>query len=330
MQTVEFFVDQPQPIPSMHSKEVKSIPLTVQGYKMWGQKSMKLHKDCDLYKFKLLVMHSLFSNEIITVEDIDKRNAIPHVELYNRSINAVPDNISSYYTGGYTEYVTMKNINITQDYIEIKLKDNKHCTLFYKKNLLECEGRYSLYVIIEKVLNDFHKDKIAFIIKSIQDFIDDCVNVMHKNHKKHKQSKVKTKNPTSLSLQDENKKKEEILIDFNQYTQTFGSGYVQGLLGNCVKVMKNKGHKQPKVKTKNPTSLSLLHDENKKKEEIDTKDENKREEVSKECCVCFVGCKDIILLPCAHICVCFECAPKLVECPICRSHVTEYKKFYVV
>ena len=44
----------------------------------------------------------------------------------------------------------------------------------------------------------------------------------------------------------------------------------------------------------------------------------RKSEVAK-CVVCLVGARKVLLLPCAHLMMCEECAGKVNFCPICRA-----------
>ena len=49
------------------------------------------------------------------------------------------------------------------------------------------------------------------------------------------------------------------------------------------------------------------------------------EEEKRNCVVCQVETKSVLLMPCRHLCVCKECSTKheLERCPLCRVHVTQ-------
>eukprot|EP01119_Soliformovum_irregulare_P010195 TRINITY_DN2495_c0_g1_i1.p1 TRINITY_DN2495_c0_g1~~TRINITY_DN2495_c0_g1_i1.p1 ORF type:complete len:346 (-),score=87.13 TRINITY_DN2495_c0_g1_i1:8-1045(-) len=46
------------------------------------------------------------------------------------------------------------------------------------------------------------------------------------------------------------------------------------------------------------------------------------------CCICMENNRDTILLNCAHICVCQNCADGLKICPMCRSTIVQAVKYY--
>ncbi len=45
-----------------------------------------------------------------------------------------------------------------------------------------------------------------------------------------------------------------------------------------------------------------------------------------ECLVCLSDVKEVLLLPCLHLCVCRECFIHIDKCPVCRAEFNEYVK----
>ena len=52
------------------------------------------------------------------------------------------------------------------------------------------------------------------------------------------------------------------------------------------------------------------------------------EEEANACVVCLDACKNTVLLPCRHMCVCSACAGELSVCPLCRSEVRDQMQVY--
>jgi E3 ubiquitin-protein ligase MUL1 len=49
------------------------------------------------------------------------------------------------------------------------------------------------------------------------------------------------------------------------------------------------------------------------------------------CTVCLTNPKEIILIPCGHVCVCADCCLKLhSKCPVCRQSVSSTHPAYIV
>ena len=49
------------------------------------------------------------------------------------------------------------------------------------------------------------------------------------------------------------------------------------------------------------------------------------------CCVCLNGVQNTVLLPCKHLCVCFECSshPLLIYCPLCKIRINDRMNVFV-
>jgi hypothetical protein len=48
-----------------------------------------------------------------------------------------------------------------------------------------------------------------------------------------------------------------------------------------------------------------------------------------DCIVCLSAPKDLILLPCRHLCICSVCFKNVEKCPLCREKIQDYLKFRV-
>jgi len=49
---------------------------------------------------------------------------------------------------------------------------------------------------------------------------------------------------------------------------------------------------------------------------------------SNECTICWAAPKDVILLPCRHINMCYSCLRNNVrKCPVCRCAILNYLRF---
>ena len=47
----------------------------------------------------------------------------------------------------------------------------------------------------------------------------------------------------------------------------------------------------------------------------------------RDCIVCLTEPKDIVLLPCRHVCVCHVCHRSVTKCPVCRGAILNYAKW---
>jgi len=56
--------------------------------------------------------------------------------------------------------------------------------------------------------------------------------------------------------------------------------------------------------------------------------EDEEREDDNVCKICFNLPSNCVLLECGHMCTCFECGKKLIQCPFCRKHIDKVKKIY--
>ena len=47
------------------------------------------------------------------------------------------------------------------------------------------------------------------------------------------------------------------------------------------------------------------------------------------CVVCLDNCKEVLFMPCRHICMCEGCAENITDCPICRSRIVSKQKSFI-
>ena len=50
----------------------------------------------------------------------------------------------------------------------------------------------------------------------------------------------------------------------------------------------------------------------------------------RECVVCYDKEPTMAMIPCGHVCACEDCAEWLRECPMCRAHVLEARRIYLI
>lgn len=48
------------------------------------------------------------------------------------------------------------------------------------------------------------------------------------------------------------------------------------------------------------------------------------------CCVCLDGKSNMALIPCGHVCLCFNCSKSFTECPICRLQIENKVQIFIV
>lgn len=56
---------------------------------------------------------------------------------------------------------------------------------------------------------------------------------------------------------------------------------------------------------------------------------NDSEKDSNLCVVCLEKKVSIVILPCAHLCVCPDCAGCMVQCPLCRKDFRGYVRVFL-
>ena len=49
-----------------------------------------------------------------------------------------------------------------------------------------------------------------------------------------------------------------------------------------------------------------------------------------KCCVCLNEHREYAVVPCFHLCVCHQCAFRLVRCPICRIDIERMQRVFTV
>ena len=57
-------------------------------------------------------------------------------------------------------------------------------------------------------------------------------------------------------------------------------------------------------------------------------EENEQLREQRLCSVCLDLEKNVVFLPCAHLCCCDKCAPQLRKCPICRKGIRGSVRVY--
>jgi len=49
----------------------------------------------------------------------------------------------------------------------------------------------------------------------------------------------------------------------------------------------------------------------------------------KTCILCIDKDKEIVFVPCGHLCTCSVCAQSLIKCPVCRSNIQQRIKTFI-
>jgi hypothetical protein len=70
-----------------------------------------------------------------------------------------------------------------------------------------------------------------------------------------------------------------------------------------------------------------------KAEEVLTEEETKKikQDIDENACcvVCLENKKNMLLLPCKHVCSCDKCSVQLTDCPLCRTKIVEKTLVFV-
>lgn len=99
-----------------------------------NRNSIMLTSDCLLYVYKLALRHLLLSRGVITEEDIDPANAIPHIKVRSDA----KDPFSKYKKiQGKKFLVEESMLSVKSDFLTIELDEklDLHCTMIYSKGL---------------------------------------------------------------------------------------------------------------------------------------------------------------------------------------------------
>jgi len=74
--------------------------------------------------------------------------------------------------------------------------------------------------------------------------------------------------------------------------------------------------------------ITALQEKEKEKSEKGEKEVNSETQEDNFCKICFTNVINTVLLPCAHVAICFECTATLKDCPICREKITKVVKTF--
>jgi Zinc finger, C3HC4 type (RING finger)/Zinc knuckle len=134
------------------------LVLKLQG--KWGSKSAFIHPDSEFFKVKKALGSMLIEMEGISEADFDIRNDVPHIELAadgdEKQFDAAVEELE-----GREFVVSLNAFQIRDDSISFDVGQNKHITLFYKKDLLKIPSlsRAKIQEILQSVLSPFTIEK---------------------------------------------------------------------------------------------------------------------------------------------------------------------------
>lgn len=114
--------------------------------------SVMLANNCLLYVYKLALRHLLLSNKIITPQDIDNGNLVPHIVVRKNK----HDPFSTYKSiQGNSFILKEENFSAKSDFLiaELDEKQDLHCTLIYSKKIKQRVDLIQAFKTVIKVLN---------------------------------------------------------------------------------------------------------------------------------------------------------------------------------
>ena len=53
------------------------------------------------------------------------------------------------------------------------------------------------------------------------------------------------------------------------------------------------------------------------------------QEVEHKCAICMGKPKNVAFIPCGHVCCCQQCSESSVQCPVCRSNITQRTTIFI-
>lgn len=134
--------------------------------------SVMLDPSCLLYVYKIALRHYLLSKGIITPDDIDAANLVPHIVVRKNK----KDPFSKYHWIQNRSFlIEEKDLTAKNDFLMIELEDKLHMTLIFSKkigkrvNLIECFkiiienlNKNPEYITQYSNLKNFGKDHIYY------------------------------------------------------------------------------------------------------------------------------------------------------------------------
>ena len=133
---------------------IYKLTLKLQG--KWGRNSAFIHLESEFFKIKKALNSILRSMEGISDVDFDIRNDVPHIQLVTdgdeKQFDAAVDELE-----GREFLINLNAFEIKNDSISFDVGQNKHITLFYKKDMLKVPSltRNKIREMLKSVLEPF-------------------------------------------------------------------------------------------------------------------------------------------------------------------------------
>ena len=129
-----------------------SINTTIKLNGWWGKESALLEEQSYLYLLKINLIERLIKNKYMNESDKDRQNKEPHIKLCNKKDN--PRDQARYQVIDELPItISMKNITIHKDQIELFIDNKTHMTLAFKKKI-GLENNSDLRFNVQSVIDD--------------------------------------------------------------------------------------------------------------------------------------------------------------------------------
>lgn len=116
--------------------------------------SIMLTNDCLLYVYKIALRHLLLSMKVITPDDIDSANLVPHIKVRENK----NDPFSKYKLVQNKKYIINdEQVSVKKDFITIEVdrKNDLHCTMIYSKKIGDTVDLLWAFKTTIKILNAY-------------------------------------------------------------------------------------------------------------------------------------------------------------------------------
>lgn len=122
----------------------------------WGNESVYVDCECQLYKLKLYFLEVLKNNNIIDSEDLkDSRNLLCYLKITDKLNPKCEKKYNE--INGKTILIGKTNLILEQNFVQIKIINNIFINIIYKPGIIQHEHKIKL--IFEEIINKFAENK---------------------------------------------------------------------------------------------------------------------------------------------------------------------------
>jgi alpha-L-arabinofuranosidase len=272
--------------------------------KIWNAKDalVLVSPSCLLSEFKTRLVNQLIIDNIISIDDVDVYNRTIYIDLNQNKDSEIDDS-------------KMKNLYDELDGMVIHIGNltvlaNKHSIM------LELKKGYNMNLVLKKDIG-IHVDDVYKIIDRI---------LSELNAEEHER---KITDPTYMAKIEAEKIAQQMKINAEQQALKIKSDAEQLFLDAQV----NAILEDDKARKAILAAQNAYKEKLKLEEEILAKNIEKKNDQGNLCCVCIDEIKNILILPCRHVCICSNCITELMKkqktCPMCRTFIDRYEKIFV-